>query len=71
MAGCMEWESIAPPAQYRLGTVTLGGGDAMSGGEVERSEMVAVTRVGKVGRRWSSILRRPSRSGNDQGPRRS
>ena len=47
MAGCMEWEPIGPPFQYRVGAVTLGGGDLMSGGEVERSEMVAVTRVGK------------------------
>ena len=47
MAGCMEWEPIGPAFQYRIGAVTVGGGDLMSGGEVERSEMVAVTRVGK------------------------
>src|ERR1700757_281056 len=47
MVGCMEWEPIGSPTQYRVGAVTLGGGDVMSGSEVERSEMVAVIRVGK------------------------
>ena len=43
-------------AQYRLGTVTLGGGDAMSGGELERSEMVAVTALGK----WATLVFHPT-----------
>src|ERR1700692_2509053 len=43
----MEWEAIGPPAQYRVGAVAFGGGDVMSGSEVERSEMVAVIRGGE------------------------
>jgi hypothetical protein len=43
----MEGEPIGPAFQYRIGAVAVDSADFMSGGYVERCEMVAIAWVGK------------------------
>src|SRR6476620_8809079 len=44
----MEWQPIGPPAHYRVGAVTLGGGDVMSGGRAAADDRLAACPVGRA-----------------------